>query len=255
MQDFKSSTNKSGKSFAGLILIAIGAGLLLRQFNFIFFPYWIFTWPMILIVVGLYQGSRQGFDRPGVLVLLILGSIFLINRIDLGFQLPIWPIFIITAGVWLLLRRSGNTDFKSNFWDKRVDNPEDPTKDPLNFDEPTAGNNNYAYDKIDSISVFGGVKKNIVSKNFTGGEIINFFGGTEINLMQADFKGRIVVEVVQVFGGTKMVVPANWAVHSEMVAVFGGIDDKRPAQALTENDKVLIIRGTSLFGGISIKSY
>ncbi|MDB5012525.1 MAG: hypothetical protein JWQ25_727, partial [Daejeonella sp.] len=58
------------------------------------------------------------------------------------------------------------------------------------------------------------------------------------------------------FGGTKMIVPANWRVHSEMIAVFGGIDDKRPQQALVDQeDKVLIIRGTSIFGGISIRSF
>ena len=256
MQNFSNSNTKSGKAFGGLILIVIGAGLLLRQFDFDFFPYWLFSWPMILIAVGLFDGSRHGFQRPGPIILLGLGSIFLFNRLDVGFHLPIWPLFIIGAGVWLLLRRS-NSDLigKSDNWDKRVVFEGDEKK-PVNFDNQEDTGYSHAYDKIDSISVFGGVKKNIVSKNFVGGEIINFFGGTDINLMQADFKGRIVVEVVQVFGGTKMIVPANWVVHSEMVAVFGGIDDKRPPQVIADQkDRVLIIRGTSIFGGISIRSF
>jgi predicted membrane protein len=61
--------------------------------------------------------------------------------------------------------------------------------------------------------------------------------------------------VVQVFGGTKIIVPANWTVHSEMVAIFGGIEDKRPPQLNVAAEKVLVIVGTSLFGGIDIKSF
>jgi predicted membrane protein len=84
---------------------------------------------------------------------------------------------------------------------------------------------------------------------------VNFFGGSEINLMQADIKGRVKIEVVQVFGGTKIIVPANWIVQSEMLAIFGGIEDKRPPQLNTIPDKILIIEGTSIFGGIDIKSF
>jgi predicted membrane protein len=94
-----------------------------------------------------------------------------------------------------------------------------------------------------------------VSKNFRGGEIVNFFGGSEINLMQADINGRVHLEVVQVFGGTKIIVPSNWTVHSEMVAIFGGIEDKRPPQLNVAAEKVLVIQGTSIFGGIDIKSF
>jgi hypothetical protein len=73
--------------------------------------------------------------------------------------------------------------------------------------------------------------------------------------MQADLKGRAKIEVVQVFGGTKIIVPANWTIHSEMVAIFGGIEDKRPPQLNAIPDKILVIVGTSIFGGIDIKSF
>ena len=36
------------------------------------------------------------------------------------------------------------------------------------------------------------------------------FGGAEINFMQADIQGRVELEVNQVFGGTKLIVPAHW---------------------------------------------
>ena len=52
-------------------------------------------------------------------------------------------------------------------------------------------------------------------------------GGTEINLMKADIQQPIVLEVNNVFGGAKLIVPSNWNVKNEVTAVFGGIEDKR----------------------------
>jgi hypothetical protein len=45
-------------------------------------------------------------------------------------------------------------------------------------------------------------------------------------------------------------------VVTEMAAVFGGIDDKRSlTQVLTDKSKVLVIKGTSIFGGIDIRNF
>jgi hypothetical protein len=111
---------------------------------------------------------------------------------------------------------------------------------------------------LDSTVIFGGAKKNIITKNFRGGEAVTVFGGTEINLMQADLAGPVVLELTQVFGGTKLIVPPHWKVWSkEMVAILGGIDDKRPMMGNQAEDtnKVLILRGTCVLGGIDIRSY
>jgi predicted membrane protein len=111
-------------------------------------------------------------------------------------------------------------------------------------------------DFVDSTSVFGGAKKNIISKNFKGGDLVNIFGGTELDLTRADFNGTAVVELTTIFGGTKFIVPSNWTVKSEAVTIFGGLEDKRNTHNLVDNpDKVLILRGTVIFGGIEIKSY
>ena len=111
-------------------------------------------------------------------------------------------------------------------------------------------------DFIDSTSIFGGAKKNILSKDFKGGDIVNIFGGTELNLTQADIKGKVVIELTTIFGGTKLIVPSNWSVQSEAVTIFGGLEDKRSLSATTDNsDKVLILKGTVIFGGIEIKSF
>ena len=76
--------------------------------------------------------------------------------------------------------------------------------------------------------------------------------------MQADINGRVVIELTQVFGGTKLVVPPHWKLQTEeVVSVFGGLDDKRPIvqNSSVDDSKVLVLRGTCIFGGIDIKSY
>jgi hypothetical protein len=110
---------------------------------------------------------------------------------------------------------------------------------------------------LDSVSVFGGIEKNIVTKDFKGGEVTTFFCGSSINLSQADIKDKAVLELTQVFGGAQLIIPANWKLSSEVVSVFGAIEDKRILQKdqSTEPGKTLILRGTSVFGGIEIKSF
>ncbi len=267
MQNLKSSNQKSGKALVGMILLGVGCILLLRTLDIFFIPGWILSWPVFMIAIGCFIGSRQGFDRPSAFVPLIIGFIFLSNRIlpDMDLSRFFWPFLVIAFGVWMIMgRKTPKMDSFRN-WGKRsdydatswtatsVDPASTTTSDPLNSDQPGAAP--FPEDRVESVSIFGGIKKNIVSKNFRGGEIVNFFGGSEINLMQADVTGRVHLEVVQVFGGTKIIVPANWTVHSEMVAIFGGIEDKRPPQLNAAADKVLVIQGTSIFGGIDIKSF
>ena len=114
-------------------------------------------------------------------------------------------------------------------------------------------------DHLDSTVIFGGVKKNIISKNFRGGEAVTVFGGTEINLTQADVSGPIVLDLTQVFGGTKLIVPPHWKIQSQdLVCILGGVEDKRPIMSdpsSVSDSKVLVLKGTCILGWIDIKSF
>ena len=122
----------------------------------------------------------------------------------------------------------------------------------------TGGSNSQRYtpeDFIDATSIFGGVHKKMVTKNFKGGDIVTIMGGTEIDLSQADFAGVARLDVTQVMGGTKIIVPAHWEVRSEVTAIFAGFEDKRQQPAIQNPGQVLIIEGTSIFGGIELKNF
>jgi hypothetical protein len=108
---------------------------------------------------------------------------------------------------------------------------------------------------LDVVSIFSNIKKIVYSKKFKGGDVVSIFGGAEVNLTQADFEGKVVIEMVQVFGGAKLIVPPHWQIRSEMVAIFGGIEDKRTPQPNYDTEKVVILNGTTFFGGIEIRSY
>ena len=109
---------------------------------------------------------------------------------------------------------------------------------------------------IVSVSIFGGVNKTILSKDFKGGDIVNIFGGAELDFTQADIDGRVYLDITQIFGGTKIIVPSNWQVVSDLAAVFASVDDKRiKSTASNVNGKILVLKGVSIFAGVDIRSY
>jgi len=238
---------RRNNALVGLLLLIAGGVLLIRQVEADLVPRWLFTWPMILIIVGFFVGIQTRFRDIGWVILMGIGAFFLADHIFPDYDAGRFVIPTVVCGVGLILllspnrkKRHGNKDnHEKAFYYKDVD------------EETGKGES----DKMEVVSIFGNVKKVVYSKDFRGGEVVSVFGGAEVNLSQADFRGPIILEIVQVFGGTKLIVPPHWVIRSEAVAIFGGIEDKRPPQSITSPDKVLIIRGTALFAGIEIKSY
>ena len=266
-----------GKAMAGVILLAVGGLLLLKQFADFLIPDWLFSWPMWIIAWGLYFGAKHNFQKSSWAIMVFLGVIFLLNdNIDDASRV-VWPLAIIAFGIWIILKRGKHGDtqlwekhYKGQFEKKEAhfdfgkvtdDSGVDytvkedvPPKDPYTppYTPPFQGGDDF----LDTVSVFGGVKKTVLSKNFRGGEIVNIFGGAELDFTQADINGRVVIDITQIFGGTKIIVPSNWQVISDLAAVFAGVDDKRiRSTASANNDKILILKGTSIFAGVDIRSY
>jgi predicted membrane protein len=228
-------STRSGRSFAGLVLVIIGGVLLSRQLG-IDVPEWAITWEMLLIALGVYFGARKSFQPGGWVVLILVGTVFLLRDFypEILIWHYLWPVAIILAGLWMILKPRRT---KKNKWDDwRA--------------EPDSSDN-----VIEVNAVFGGTKRKILSKDFKGGEINTVFGGNDIDLSQADINGAAILEVNVVFGGVKLIVPAHWQIKSEVDCVFGSVEDKRrDSNAATEN-KTLVLKGGVVFGSIEIKSY
>lgn len=240
---------------AGLLLIGAGLVVLAAKLNIFFLPGWVFSWQVFLIVLGLFIGFRHNFRKPAWLVLVLIGAFFLINDLVTGFNMRFyfWPILLIGIGLWVMLKPRRRYD---NFGHGPA--PSGAAYASTNADTGAPEAETYSTEEvIDATAILGGVKKNIISKNFRGGEVVSVFGGSELNLSQADLQRPAVLETTQIFGGTTLIVPPHWHVVSEVAAILGGVDDKRPVMpgASYDQNKVLILKGTALFGGLSIKSY
>ena len=239
-------SGRGNNMLTGVFILIIGIAALLKA-TLTDFPDWLFSWQMLLIAFGVFIGLRHNFRGPSWLILILIGSIFLLNEIypEISFRRFMWPVAIIVVGLFIILRPRRGWKFNPN---KKTEGASDSffTED-IDYSKE---------DFVDSTSIFGGSKRIIISKNFKGGDLVNIFGGTELDLSQADFTGVAVIELTTVFGGTKLLVPSNWSVKSEAVTIFGGVEDKRRMQTITETpEKTLLLRGTVIFGGIDIKSF
>jgi hypothetical protein len=233
--------HRSGRVLGGLIIVAVGAMLLAREAG-ADIPRWVFSFPTLLIALGIYIGTRHRFKGFAWLIPIAIGGVMLADRLNPYMDIPLWPMIIIGVGLFMIFR-SGKKN-NDPYWRK--------------WDSENSSHNS-GDDYIDSVVVFGGVKKNIISKTFKGGEAVTVFGGTEINMTQADVDGKIVLELTQIFGGTKVIIPPHWRLQTdELVAIFGGVEDKRPIlsdPSSVSNSKILVLKGNCIFGGIDIKSY
>ncbi|HXR84862.1 MAG TPA: LiaF domain-containing protein [Hanamia sp.] len=244
--------NKRSRIWSGLILVI--AGILLLGYKMgAPIPGWIFTWPVLLIAIGLLIGVKSKFHNPGAMIMILIGAVFLLDEQIPGidFHNYIVPIILISVGIIFILRpRSHGCSRRSRRWERMNIAAHDNFKS-----EPVSSSDDNS-EYLDVVAVFGGIKKNVQSKNFKGGEIVSFMGGSEINFMHADIQQPIELEVNNVFGGTKLIIPSNWDVKNEISAVFGGVEDKRTfSNSLPDTDKKIVLKGACVFGGIEVTNY
>jgi predicted membrane protein len=232
------------KKFA-MGFFAILAGVVLLAFNFEILPsdfrHIIFSWQMLLIVIGVISLSGNNNRTPG-LILISIGIFFILPEL-VNFHVPFvklfWPVLLIAIGFSLLFKRrwQGRDHFHHRFSVSK----EVPLEEGF----------------VDETNVFSGSKHKIHHQVFKGGRITNIFGGTEIDLTQATLaEGQSELEIECLFGGVTIIVPADWKVVLNISSILGGFSDKRTIIRENPDSKsILIIKGTAIFGGGEIKSF
>jgi len=244
-------SQRRGRIAAGLMVILFGTLFLLNRLDFEV-PVWAFGWPMILIAIGFVVTVKHKFKKLFGYVIAAIGLLFLLQSwypkdIDKEIILPVVVIAIGLAMVFKKRHRPSHHHkrFSREHW-KRI-HEADRCGQGIPSEE----------DFLDATNVFGAIKKNVVSQQFKGADVVTLFGGTDINLTNANFEEKVVLDITCVFGGTTLTVPADWKVNSEITTVFGGVEDKRPLEYIGkgETSKVLVLQGTCFFGGIEINSF
>jgi hypothetical protein len=104
-------SSKNNDLTAGVIILAIGGVLLLKAMGF-WFPNWVFSWPMILVAIGIVSLIKHNGQSGFGLVMLLLGSFFLVKN-ELGIPIEIRTFSdsgtgLIILGIFLILKRNND---------------------------------------------------------------------------------------------------------------------------------------------------
>ncbi|ULQ51017.1 LiaF transmembrane domain-containing protein [Flavihumibacter fluvii] len=254
--------NKNSGSIVGLAFLVAG-GLLIARAAGAPIPSFLISWQMLLIGIGLFSGISSRFRNPGFFFPIVIGTAFLIRDYFPG-VFPedfLIPGALVAIGIYLIFkpRRIGNR-WVNNDPPNSGAYTEATPGEPINPD--TGGTQFFNSGPADTTSgerlqesaVFGNIRKNLITKNFSGGEVSTVFGSAEINLLQADIQREARLELNVVFGSIRLIVPTHWQIKMETSAVLGGIEDKRPKHAIY-SDKILLLEGNAVFGGIQIESH
>lgn len=237
----KSENREGSRINKGLIFILIGLFLFLRSLD-LAMPDWVFSWQLLLIVIGCILWTASKFKNWGGLIVMLVGTVFFAkDYLMLSYDLTrfIWPAIFVIVGLAILFGKRQESSMKK---DLRV-------MPPMTSSE----------DFIESNVIFSGENRAVVSKEFKGANVTAIFGGADYNLIQSDFRDRVEFEVTCIFGGVEIILPTNWDVRIEMdTIIMGGVTDKRPVELLSNasnSEKIFVLKGTCIFGGVEIRNY
>lgn len=219
----------SARAFFGVLLVAVGGGLLLDRAGLLDFGQLLATWwPMILILIAAIQVGTGSAPLPASLIVLAIGLVF--QSIALGF-LPantwayLWPLVLVAIGLWMIIARG------------RIARP------TVNAD-----------DELSSFVAFGGANPRSESQDFRAGTVTTIFGGTEVDLRGAKISSEgAELEVNAAFGGVEIQVPTDWRVSMTGLPIFGGWENKTQlASEAAGGGPTLKVHCFAAFGGIEV---
>jgi len=103
------------------------------------------------------------------------------------------------------------------------------------------------------IAIFGGVTRKGRWRVRKNTHALALFGGMDLDLRDAIFEAPVVeISGFWCFGGIDMKVPEGIEIQDQTAGIFGGTD-VRDVGDPAPGAPMLVIKGVSLFGGVSIK--
>jgi len=250
------SQRNNGRLWFGLIVLTVGVLFTLDNLGLLNAGEFLKWWPLLIIAGGIGRMVRtpNGSGLIGGAIVVFIGILLLDNMTNIipGRMWDFWPVLLILFGASIVMRAWQGPGSGS----------------PGNVD---------AADRFTAFAFMSGVERKITSLNFHGGDATAIMGGCEIDLRQAKIgEGPAVIDVFAFWGGIELFVPSDWVVRNEAVPIMGGLVDSRKsvsaegativagvqigsvtrgdATNVTDPNRVLIIRGGALMGGIEIKN-
>ena len=244
--------------FFAILAIVIGALILASNTGTVLALYksLLFSWPMLVIVLGLCGLIFHHRFSFGALYVVIAGIFFLIPRIEanemtlFGWQIPqefaktYWPALLIVAGAlgvtrWIVRPRT----HYHKYWGG----------ESAHFRHCT----HHDFKKGEVNAVFGRGKHIILDPAFEGGEVNAIFSEVTLDLRKAGLpEGKpALLEVNIVFGNAIILVPENWHVEMQTTPVIGGFMDRRDnIEGPHDMSRILKISVNSVFSGGELRN-
>ncbi|CAM4171840.1 hypothetical protein EWU23_07840 [Cytophagaceae bacterium 50C-KIRBA] len=244
----KKSTSKSGGT-VGIVFLLVGIVFLIRQTDWFQLPDWLFTWPVLLIVVGLVSGISSSFQRTGWIWPVLVGGAFLIDRefMDIDIFEYTLPVVFIIVGISMIQKsnrkKDSSCDTRMGNWGSSS-NKANPSFSA--HDEPFIALSNV----LNSSTI------QATCKDFKGANLTNIVAGLELDFSQVEFEEEsISIEITQIMGGATFYVPEHWEIRQHYTTLLAGFEDKRKSlgNKIEGEKKVLHINGFQVLSGIQIK--
>ncbi|MGH9671792.1 MAG: LiaI-LiaF-like domain-containing protein [Bryobacteraceae bacterium] len=218
---------------AGLLVMAMGMALLLRNLGLVRRLDIEMVWSFLLLVGGVANMLSGPWSKRLIgLLVASLGSYWLLDEFGMV-SYPfwrIWPAFLMALGAILLYRALSRR--------KGVEQATSATM-------------------LNEFVMFGGVGRKLNTQEFAGGQLFAACGGHEIDLTQAGFQDQAVyVDANVIFGGIEIKIPAGWSASVEGIAIFGGYEDSTIQPKIEEGAAIkrIVVRGFAVFGGVEVKN-
>lgn len=245
----------------GLVLIAVGGGLLGREFGYLPPTVRILDfWPIFVVFMGIsgLLHRRNFLGSLFSLAFIAFGAVLLAG--NLGFiafpAARLWPGLLVLVGLAFLLRQRPTGAFHD---------PRDPTRGrrgrPGRSDDDQAvmrheyGSQTTAEDELHKQITFSGAQLRVESQSWKGGELNVTVGGVELDLRNARLQPEgAVLDLRVLMGGVDIRVPDTWQVYCEVTPLFGGADDvTRSTQGNADAPKLRVV-GTCTLGGVTVRN-
>lgn len=218
-----------GIVIVGLVVITFGLSLLANNLGWPDAQYFFRSaWPLLLVLAGagILLQRRQGHGFWGVV--LILGGLWSFASQQHWLHVDFWSVFgptlIVLVGgslIWRAVTRPRPDDLGDSY--------------------------------IHSFAVFSGAELRPTAP-FQGADLSAVLGGAKLDLTSTPMAGdSATIDVFAFMGGIEILVPSDWNVVVKVGSLMGACVDKRRPSSLPPT-KQLIIRGSSIMGGIEIKN-
>lgn len=226
------NSNKRTSIGYGILCLSLGGLWLMNTMGTL--PWrisdYVFSWPFLLIVIGLFIVIKNPRNVFGLLVL-GAGAVTSVTRfwnLPEGWENFLPPIALMFVGLILLLR---------------------PNPNRAKFDKSDANVLNRA-------TVFGSFKHQVTSVLFKGGFLTSVFGSNIVDFTRSHLgSDNVSIHCTNVFGSSELIVPQGWEVKLNTSNILGSTEDKRYiTDPSLEKEGVLVITGFTLFGSLEIRN-